>query len=432
MPITNCSFAVGLQSWANDFFAKSRLVAQVDASSICKACDSASFPSASEEVLCRAKSEDAEYAEELRRNGRMSTKAFMRPCRISGPLLPEAGSEGATAMYARWVARAGPEVQEIAGLDGFFDSQNTSHDNDPIILPFLSQSADGRDCGKCGVFQQYRLAAEAARLHVTCYVFIHFYSRFRRVGDLEDNIEMQAKIADVHLFCISIDLSLAKSNSDLTCEDTKRFWIERVKSGQLIGVGGGPSCETWSAARHGPEGPKSVRSFDRPWGLPACSQWRQVLTGTKLVQFLDLLALAAAIELRGFLEHPAFPVRFLRCRPASVWTLDSIRMLVKLECFQLCMFDQCIYSLPAKKPTTLLLLRMSTFRDLSLGPGCGGRCPHPHGHAPLKGKNVNGNFLTAKAKIYPREMNLAIALSISRFLSERLLFGGIKQQCICG
>ena len=126
-------------------------------------------------------------------------------------------------MYAHWLVRVGSEVSEIAGLDGFFDSQNTSPDSDPVILPFLYQSAGGRDCGKCGVFQQYGLSAEAARLHVTCYVFIHFYSGFRRVGDLQHNIEMQAETADVHLFCISI-------------EDTKKSWIERMKSGQVVGV----------------------------------------------------------------------------------------------------------------------------------------------------------------------------------------------------
>ena len=37
---------------------------------------------------------------------------------------------------------------------------------------------------------------------------------------------------------------------------------------------------------------------------------------------------------------------------------------------------------------------------------------------------LRGNFLTAKAKIYPKEMNLAIAFSISRFLSERLMSTG--------
>ena len=68
--------------------------------------------------------------------------------------------------------------------------------------------------------------------------------------------------------------------------------------GQIVGIGGGPSCETWSAARLLPGGPRPVRSYDDPWGLPALtrSDHRQVMIGTALVQFLlDMLALAGKL-----------------------------------------------------------------------------------------------------------------------------------------
>ena len=226
---------------------------------------------------------------------------------------------------------------------------------------------------------------------------------------------------------MSIDLCLAKSNFDLTCDKTKQFWVDRMRAGQVLGVGGGPSCETWSAARHNPNGPPPVRSYEYPWGILGLKQrqWRQVQTGTCLVQFLvDLLLLAAELGLCVFLEHPAFPVWLMLARPASVWTLDSIRALAKLQCSQICSFDQCVYHLQAKMPTTLLLLRLGTFRDLTLQRGRGGKCAHLNGHPPLRGRNDNGEFTTACAKIYPKSMNYAIALAVSRFLSERLMSTG--------
>ena len=229
-----------------------------------------------------------------------------------------------------------------------------------------------------------------------------------------------------HIFCISVDLCLAKKHSDLTDEDTKAFWIHKMRQGHILGVGGGPSCETWSAARHAPGGPPPVRSYDDPWGLPGLTrkQWAQVATGTKLIQFLvDLLLVAAQLGLCGFIEHPQFPVWLMQVRPSSIWMLHSLRTLARLECFQLCPFDQCIFELCAKKPTTLMLLRLSTFRDLALTRGCGGRCSHSSGHRPLQGIQQDGSFSTARAKIYPEAMNRALAIAVSRFLTDRHLYG---------
>ena len=113
----------------------------------------------------------------------------------------------------------------------------------------------------------------------------------------------------------------------------------------------------------------------------------------------------------------------MRVRPSSIWMLHSLRTSAKLECFQLCSFDQCIFELCAKKPTTLMLLRLSTFRDLALTRGCGGRCSHPSGHRPLQGIQQDGSFSTARAKIYPEAMNRALAIAVSRFLTERHLYG---------
>eukprot|EP00435_Cladocopium_sp_Y103_P053645 s1470_g17.t1 len=114
-------------------------------------------------------------------------------------------------------------------------------------------------------------------------------------------------------------------------------------------------------------------------------------------------------------------------RPSSIWSLDALRSLARLDCVQICAFDQCMFGLPARKPTTLLLLRLDTFKDLVTLRGCGGRCDHRAGHAPLQGRAADGVFATAQTKIYPRAMNRTIALAVSHFLRERCMYSGNVQ-----
>ena len=406
------------------FFSRCRLLAHVGHSHQCKDSYLACFVPASEEDVQQVEQEEREQARALKQQGWHPTKAFLPMTRVHGPMLPESGTDGAAAMKAKWQCRVSVVGRAYEGLDGFCEHSPIQCADETEIVPFLFQSNGGRVPGEAGIFQQYDLAAETARLHVKGFLFIHFFSGFRRADDLQHCIESQEIIGEKHLFCLSVDLCLAKEHSDLTDEQSKQFWTEKMKSGQVIGIGGGPSCETWSAARHCPGGPPPVRSFDCPWGMTGLTskQWTQVLTGTKLIQFLvELLVLASQLGLCGFLEHPQYPLWLARKRPASIWTLKALRAMARLECFQICSFDQCVYGLNATKPTTLLLLRLSTFRDITLTRGQGGRCHHPSGHLPLKGIQSNGTFATARAKIYPACMNKTIAIAVSRFLTERQL-----------
>ena len=406
------------------FFSRVRLLAHVAQSEHCKESYLACFAPASEEEVQLLEQEEREQARALRAQGWHHTKAFLPVTRVHGPTLPESGTEDAALMKAKWLSRISVTGRAFEGLDGYCDQTPTQEAAEIEIVPFLFQSNGGRDPGEAGIFQQFGLAAETARLHVKGFLFIHFFSGYRRVGDLQHCIESHDIVGDKHIFCLSVDLCLAKEFSDLTDERSKQFWTEKMRSGQVLGVGGGPSCETWSAARHCSGGPPPVRSYDCPWGVSGLSvkQWKQVLTGTKLIQFLvELLVLASQLGLCGFLEHPQYPTWLLRQRPASIWTLRTLRVLARLECFQVCSFDQCVYGLCAKKPTTLLLLRMSTFRDITLTKGLSGRCPHVAGHLPLQGIQSDGSFTTARAKIYPAAMNRSIAVAVSRFLAERQL-----------
>ena len=406
------------------FFHRSRLLSHVDTSHACKNTYFACFVPASEEVVQLIEDEERDQARVLRSQGWFPSKAFLPMTRVQGPLLPECGTVGASTMKSKWLSRVQVIGRAYEGLDGYCEQLPDVQADGTEIVPFLFQSNGGRAQGEAGIFQQFGLAAETARLHVKGFVFVHFFSGFRRKDDLQHCIEAHDINEEQHVFCISVDLCLAKQYSDLTDANSKAFWVQKMKSGQVIGVGGGPSCETWSAARHSPDGPPPVRTYDFPWGKRGLSakQWAQVNTGTRLVQFLvEMLLLAAELGLCGFLEHPQFPVWLLRQRPASVWTLHAMRVLARLACIQICSFDQCVFGLNARKPTTLMLLRLDTFCDLTMTRGNRGRCSHISGHVPLQGIRSDGSFQTAKAKIYPADMNRTIATAVSRFLTERQL-----------
>ena len=198
------------------------------------------------------------------------------------------------------------------------------------MLPFLGHTPAGRDPGKAGAFQIFGLAAETARLHIKCYLFVQFYSGFPRAGDLQHCIEAQHTLEGATLYCLSVDLCLMKKRSDLTDPATCQFWKDQIHSGQILGCGGGPSCETWSAARHTPGGPRPVRGFDHPWGKPGLTkaESHQVSVGTALVQFLLELLTLVAIEgfaassstrhlLRGWFDKGL--LRFGHCGHSGVW-----------------------------------------------------------------------------------------------------------------
>ena len=404
------------------FFHRNRLLAHVAAASRCKEAYTACFVPAPEHEIDEIEAIDREHNKLLKTQGWHPTKAFLPVTMVQGPLLPPAGSEGATAMKGKWQLRIETSGRAYEGLDGFCDDAFIENEPEVEILPFVMQTNGGREEGHAGIFQQFGLAAETARLHIRWFIFVHFFSGHRRCNDLQHCIEGQQAVNEGQLFSVSVDLCLAKQHSDLTDADTKSFWIGRIKAGQVIGVGGGPSCETWSAARFSSPGPMPLRSHDQPWGIEGLNprQWKQVLTGTKLIQFLvDLLVVAAQYGLCGFLEHPQYPLWLMRCRPSSIWATKVVRILARLACFSICSFDQCVYGLDARKPTTLLLLRLKDFRNITLLRGHGGRCSHRPGHNPLQGINSEGSFNTARAKIYPKAMNAALAAAVTGFLVDR-------------
>ena len=196
--------------------------------------------------------------------------------------------------------------------------------------------------------------------------------------------------------------------------------MHQIESGQICGMGGGPPCETFTAARLLGDGPPPLRSGSCPHGFPnlAQRQWQQCLIGSRLIRFmLEALLGLAKTGGAGFMEHPQFPLWAARKDPASVWTCRAVRLLRTLECIGVTSFDQCTFGSVAVKPTTILHLRLPKFRQIALRGGMGGRCPHAAGtHERMAGRDVCGDFKTARAKIYPEGLNQALAQSINSFV----------------
>ena len=176
-----------------------------------------------------------------------------------------------------------------------------------------------------------------------------------------------------------MDLCIQREQGNLIAPEAHEKWQKHIASGQVVGAGGGPPCETFSAARHQEGGPRALRDGAHPYGLPALRQheWHQVVVGTRLLFFLlDQLLLLAQCGGFGFCEHPQYPAWLQSRDPASIWKLPAVRALCLLRCCAATSFDQCIFGAPATKPTTILHVRMPGFRRRVLAEGNMGRCHH--------------------------------------------------------
>eukprot|EP00435_Cladocopium_sp_Y103_P001085 s3376_g1.t1 len=403
------------------YFARSRFISHLSTSTGCADIYRACFPPAPEEMVQQIEAEELEVARRLKSQGWRANKAFAPVLQIPHAGLPPAHSIEAKQMFDRWVLRNGSQGDAFNNLVGIAMSLDDSLPDQDCIVPFLGHTYGGHVAGHGGVFQKFGLSSLHAQIHIKSLVFVHFYSGYRRTGDLQWQIENFQVIENLHLFCLSIDLCLARAHSDLTDAETKEFWLRQIRVGNLLGLGGGPPCETWTAARLLDGGPPAVRHAAFPWGVPCLNkrQRHQVDIGSKLLTFLgDLLAAAALSGLCGFAEHPAYPAWAMPKQPPSIWTLPALRVLAKLECIEVATVDQCLLGHESKKPTTMMLLRLPKTAALIRSLGSGGRCNHSYRHKPLRGKDASGQFCTSSAKIYPVQLNELIALGVVEYLKD--------------
>lgn len=313
-------------------------------------------------------------------------------------------------MFARWTLRVpnpGVAPSQLCGrmVATLAASQEDNGCPAASTLPsFLFQSFNGSEVGD-GRLARNSLAREYARLHIKAVVIVHFFSGFRRFKDLHWCLEAEDWPGGLHVFVLSIDMCMQRSQADLATHRAIDFWIRCVRSGQVIAAGGGPPCESFSAARFLPDGPRPLRSHDEPYGLSAltAAEWRQTQVGSRLIRFgAEIVLELAAAGGCSFLEHPQFPVWALPYNPPSIWSWKELSIMRRFECIDVVSFDQCVLGTPMRKPTTLMLCRMRSLCRALQARGHMGRCNHEAGtHLALSGHTASGDFATALPRSTP-------------------------------
>ena len=392
------------------------LTTQVGCLQVLQSC----YPPMADDEVQRLDDLDAALHSQLKLAGWRPTTALEPMLQLQGPPLPPTGSEDAAIFYAKQVARFGPGGTAFEFLQGHNVAPQADEDLprgplSPSQPAFILQSACGPHAAS-GQLGTTDLAYMYAQLHIRHQVFVHFYSGYRRTEDLHQVLQETTLHNGTVLMVISVDICLQRQSGDLARDGAVKWWKDRISAGQLIGFGGGPPCESYTAARYLEGGPRALRTATHPSGLPArtATEFAQIRLGTRLVQFLfELILYGAPRGCCSFAEHPQYPIWAKDHDPVSIWSSKAARLLKSMQCTSVVSFDQCIFKSESRKPTTLLLVRMTGVRDLILSTGHAGRCCHGRSvHAPLKGKTDQGQFCTARAKIYPKGLNKAIARGV--------------------
>ena len=423
VPLPKC-FAFGNECWICKklYHNRPRLIHHLAYSSRCLSCLQALFPALGLEKLTELEAVDLAQAKEAVRHGWTRHKALVPVVKIPMPDLPPPGSGAAVRMRTKWQRRFGSGVQAFQYLDGI------RINDDGVALAyecpsFILESHGGSEQGAGGKYSYNGMSVWDCRLHLRCVCFVHFYSGYRRSGDICHCIEQEFMWDTTQVFCLSVDLCLQGECGDLLKAENQKWWLARVASRQVFGGGGGSPCETFSAARYMDNGPPPLRSANCPYGLPHLHkrQARQVAVGNLLLYFLTtFLRVVAAAGGCGFAEHPQYPTWLCASEPPSIWQLLPMSWFKKVACATFLSFDQCCLGGVAKKPTTLLLIRMGQTRAYIREHGNAGRCNHGQGaHQALSGQE-GGSFCTAKAKVYPKGLNQAIAAGVFGFLANNL------------
>eukprot|EP00438_Fugacium_kawagutii_P026552 Skav203810 [mRNA] locus=scaffold1236:317608:322820:- [translate_table: standard] len=412
-----------------DFHTRPRLRSHLAASPHCLPVLRACFAPLTDEAVQQLDSVDLEAAQALQKEGWHSTKALLPRAKCSGPALPLPGSPEAALMLERSLARSAPGdrafVQMVGRQCGSIAADEFQVPPSPVddLPPFVLQSAGGSNVAD-GRMAHRNLATEYARCHFKHFVVVHFFSGFRRDRDIHHIVEQAAVDAGVCVMVLSVDLCMQREavHADLSTLASTTWWLDRVRSGQVIAAGGGPPCETYTAARMVEGGPRPLRSSQYLYGCPHLTrrEWKQVHIGTTLVHFI--LRLALELAWRGgcsWCEHPQWPLWAARSSPPSIWAMRAVRLLRQFQCVSVVSFDQCTVGADSVKPTTLLLVRLPAVRAALLARGNGGRCHHGRGaHRSLIGRTLCGDFNTARGKIYPPPLNEVLGLSMIDFVKS--------------
>jgi hypothetical protein len=239
-------------------------------------------------------------------------------------------------------------------------------------------------------------------------IFLHMFSGRRREGDIQDQLEILFRESHIKLLVVSIDIVHSKT-ADLANPKQLKFWTDQIRSGRVVGAAGGPPCETWSTARFRAGGPPPLRSRDKPWGLPDLNHkhQKQVLVANTLLQvFITVFVEIVLVGACAFLEHPAVTDLHDQYEAPSIWYLEQITSILKINGVSKVSCNQGRHGAVSLKPTTFLLANISDSRE-SLDQNVS----TTRQLITLEGKK-DGSWNTAQAKEYPAPICKAIATSV--------------------
>ena len=252
---------------------------------------------------------------------------------------------------------------------------------------------------------------------------LHAFSGRRRVGDLQFFLERAAEGDTPYvLHIISLDIIVDKNWGNVAQAETRKFWLDAIRSRWVIAFVGGPPCETWSRVRSVSDGttsstgPRVLRDGDFLWGYESVGpkEIQQLLVGNTLLGFsMEAMTEIAGVDGMGILEHPAEPDDLPLA--ASIWILPLMKWILSLPGAQKLRFSQGLMGAPSPKPTDLLLINMTHL--LPHLHACRVRVELPHGRA--LGKNEHGHWRTAILKEYPPSLCLAFARAILQGTDQR-------------
>ena len=366
--------------------------------------------------------ETLQEAQQYRTAGWAPHRALLPATRTAFVHLPPKGSPEAATMKAAWTSRW--QKQGHQWHDMPYDHMHgrvapceesqapTDPGPDHQVTPIVMQSPQGTHKGPMGHFDMQGMSVRALAISLRVLVFVNFCGGQRRPGDVPSWIESQTWLEGVVLFALTVDVCLDAEAGNLMLPENIAKWKAWIKAGLILGGGCRPPSESWSVARYGKGGAPPLREAEAMYGKLALTkrQARQVEVGNALLAFaLDVAWLFAHMGGCFYVEHPQYPC-WMPMPVHSVWRMAPVRALKRLACAAVVSFDQCTVGAPTKRPTTLLLIRMSIVRQALLRQGDQGRCSHrPSAHARLEGHTIEGGFRTALAKEYPPEMCRIIA-----------------------
>ena len=201
-------YAVGslCNACCTEFHSRKRLTVHYEHQQRCWDTVQACHPPMSEAVVEELDAQDRSREAELRKGGWWAAKAFDPALKVYGPALPPMDDPGSAYMHALQHNRCPSDANAFENLQGRkvdgplpqqADFWYWHHD----MPKFVFQSNGGKDAG-AGAFALKGLAVEAARLHVRSLVIVHFFSGYRRAGDIHSLIEHRVTREGTHIFAL--------------------------------------------------------------------------------------------------------------------------------------------------------------------------------------------------------------------------------------